>query len=278
MRAESLVANARQGKPGVRGDLAARFFIAIFKMQISNFKLLLAPMPRVFLVPALRLGTCISLRSTSVSAKPGLIACADPRRTVGTSNRLRPPAAFTLLEAMLTITIAAIAGSVLLLGLTTSLKTTNDNMYAAIAEGMAQQLMDEIVGLRYCEAGADPYQYPLGPGSDEPSRRYYDDLDDYNGLRSQPPRDFYGIALGTDNGAGGTRNPLFQSSAGFFNNWKQEVDVYYVNANDLKTKLSAGQASDYRMIEVRIIYNDPVEGSQVLAVLNRVVPYVPIMQ
>src|SRR3989304_2493187 len=127
-----------------------------------------------------------------------------------TRSRRYVPAAFTVLEALLTITIASLAASVLLLGLTTSLHNTNENMYATIAEGMAQQLMDEIVGFRYCEPGVDPYQYPLGPGPGESSRLTFDDIDDYNGLRIQPPKDFYGVALGTDNGTGGQRNPLFQ--------------------------------------------------------------------
>jgi hypothetical protein len=194
------------------------------------------------------------------------------------SNRRCVPAAFTVLEALLTIIIAALAGGVLLLGTFSSLRNTNQNMHATIAQGMAQQLMDEIVGNRYCEYGVDPYQYPLGTGSDEPQRRNYDDIDDYNGLRSQPPKDFYGVALGQDNGQGGLRNPLFWAQSGFFVNWKQEVDVYYVSAADLKTKLAAGQASDYRMVEVRIILIDPVEGNRVLSVLKRVVPYVPFMQ
>ncbi len=186
--------------------------------------------------------------------------------------------AFTLFEVLLAIVIAALAGSVLLLGISTSLQTTNTSMYGTIACGMAQQLMDEIVGSRYCELGVDPYQTTLGPGADETTRQMYDDVDDYNGLRSQPPKDFYGVALGKDDGLGGQRNPLFQAPGGFFNNWKQEVDVYYVSATDLKTKLPASQASDYRMVEVRITYIDPAQGTRVLAKLKRLVPYVPFMQ
>ena len=186
--------------------------------------------------------------------------------------------AFTLLEALLAITLMALAGSVLFMGISTSMQTTNTGMYGVIAQGMAQQLMDEIVGLCYCELGVNPYQYPLGTGAGETTRLMYDDVDDYNGLRSQPPKDFYSVNLGTDNGMGGQRNSLFQAPSGFFNNWKQEVDVYYVSAADLQTKLAAGQTSDYRMVEVRIIYNDPAQGAREIVKLKRVVPYVPFMQ
>jgi type II secretory pathway pseudopilin PulG len=193
-------------------------------------------------------------------------------------KRRHPPLAFTLVEALLAITIMSLAASVLLLGTSSSLQTTNTGLYGTIAQGMAQQLMDEIVGNLYCDTNADPYQNTLGPGADEPLRKLYDDIDDYNGLRSQPPKDLYGIALGKDDGVGGQRNPQFQSAVSFINNWKQEVDVYYLNATDLKTKLSTGQTSDYRMVEVRITYKDPTLGDRVYANLKRVVPYVPVMQ
>jgi hypothetical protein len=183
-----------------------------------------------------------------------------------------------MIEAVLAITIMAIAGSILLLGTTASLETTKNGMYGAIARGMAQQLMDEIVGCRYCELGADPHQYPLGPGSDETSRLLYDDSDDYNGVRTKPPKDFYGIALGKDDGLGGQRNSLFQIPSGLIDNWQQEVDVYYVSESNLSTKLPAGQTSDYRVVEVRITCNNPGQSSQVLVTLKRVLTYVPTMQ
>jgi type II secretory pathway pseudopilin PulG len=194
------------------------------------------------------------------------------------SKRRRRCAAFTMVEALLAITIMAMAGSILLLGTSASLEMTKNGMYGAIARGMAQQLMDEIVGSRYCELGTDGYQYPLGPGSDETSRAMYDDSDDYNGLRTKPPKDFYGIALGKDDGLGGQRNSLFQIPAGLIDNWQQEVDVYYVSETNLSTKLAAGQTSDYRVVEVRITANNPGQGTQVLATLKRVLSYVPPMQ
>ncbi len=125
------------------------------------------------------------------------------------------PAAFTMFEALLAIAIAAMAGSVLLLGMTTSLQTTNTNMYGTIAMGLAQQLMDETVGNRYCELGVDPYQTTLGPSSDETTRQMYDDVDDYNGLRTQPPKDFFGIALGKDDGAVHSATRSFRRRAVF---------------------------------------------------------------
>lgn len=186
--------------------------------------------------------------------------------------------AFTMIEVVLAITVMALAGGILLLGTSASLQTTQNALHGAIARGMAQQLMDEIVGCRYYEPGVDPHSTILGPDGSEATggtRQYFDDSDDFNGLRTTPPKDFYGVALGKDNGQGGTRNPLFQISPGVIDSWQQEVDVYYVSESNLSTKLPTGQTSDYRVVEVRITCN---QGTQVLATLKRVLSYVPPMQ
>jgi len=190
-------------------------------------------------------------------------------------------AAFTLIEALAAIAITAIAGSVLLLGTTSSIQSTDDAMRRTIAYGMAQQLMDEAVGCRYMELGSSPYDTVIKPTTAEAARgtrELFDDTGDFNGYRSQPPKDFYGIALGTDDGQGGQRTPAFQCSGTFLQNWRQEIDVYYVNDTNLTIPLSAGQTSDYRAVEVRIIYNDPKRGPSELAKLRRVITYVAPLQ
>jgi prepilin-type N-terminal cleavage/methylation domain-containing protein len=191
--------------------------------------------------------------------------------------RKRKPGGFTLIEALAAIAVAAIAGSALLLGTTSSIQTTDDAMRRTIAYGMAQQLMDEVVGNRYMELGASSYDTTIKPTASEAitgTRQLFDDIGDFNGVRTQPPKDFYGIALGTDNGQGGQRNTNFQASSTFLQNWRQEVDVYYVSDTDFNTQLPAGQTSDYRAVEVRIVYNDPQSGPKQLAKIRRVVTYV----
>lgn len=178
------------------------------------------------------------------------------------------------------ITLASIAGSALLLGTTTSLDSTDEAMRQTIAYGMAQQLMDEIIGCRYMCVGGNPYQFPFGPNASEAlgPRAYYDDIDDFNGLRFQPPTDPYGIALGADNGQGGLRNPNFRCRGDFFQYWRQEIDITYVAESNLNSNLPSGQTSDYRAVEVRIIFNDPQTGPRTLAKLRRVVAYVAPLQ
>lgn len=188
-------------------------------------------------------------------------------------------AGFTLIEAMVAISLASIAAAALLLGTSASLQATDDSLRRTIAQGMAQQLMDEVVGCRYVAVGAGPYQTVLCPSAAEAAAdgRSYDDIDDFNGFRGQPPTDHFGITLGADDGSGGLRDPAFQCRNGFFDNWRQEIDVYYVNPADPTTPLTAGQTSDYRVVEVRIIYVDPQRGDRELANIKQVVAYVPLL-
>jgi type II secretory pathway pseudopilin PulG len=196
-------------------------------------------------------------------------------------ERRRPPAAFTLVEALVAISITVIGGTALLLGISSSLQTTNDALEQTIAMGLAQQLLDEALGTRYYAAsGGDPYQTYLGPSSYEEGgtgRERYDDIDDFNAIRSKPPVDPWGIELGTDDGEGLQRNSNFWAPRRLFENWQQEVDVYYVDEADLTTRLSGGQVSDYRVVEVRIVLVDPERGRRELAKVRQVVAYVPPM-
>ncbi len=185
---------------------------------------------------------------------------------------------FSLIEALVAITIMAIAGSALLWGVAGAMQTTDDNLQQTLAVGMAQQLMDEIIGARYHAVGGDAYEYPLSASSWEHSglgRERYNDIDDYNGLRFGPPIELYGTAIGTGDGSGDTRHPDFQVSHDYFQNWRQEIDVYYVDPDDFSSNLSSGTRSDYRAVEVRIVRDDPDRDPRVLAELRQVVSYVP---
>jgi type II secretory pathway pseudopilin PulG len=184
---------------------------------------------------------------------------------------------FTLIEAVVSMSLMAICGGALLVGVSSSLETTQNALEQAVAQGIAEQLVDEIVGRRYSAAGAGPYEPFIGPSPTEaatPGRRYTD-IDDFNGFRAQPPVDMYGLALGQDDGVGGTRHANFRAPSTFFSRWREEIDVYYVSNTNPSQKLASGQTSDYRAIEVRIILNDPTSGVRPLANARRVVAYVP---
>lgn len=185
---------------------------------------------------------------------------------------------FTLVEALVAISIMAIAGSALLWGVAGAMQTTDDNLQEALAIGMAQQLMDEIIGNRYHAVGGDAYEYPMGASSWEKSgqgRERYNDIDDFNGLRFAPPIEVCGTEIGTGDGTGDLRHPGFRVGQDYFRNWRQEIDVFYVDPDDFSNNLPAGSRSDYRAIEVRIVRDDPDSDPRILAELRQVVSYVP---
>ena len=188
----------------------------------------------------------------------------------------RSSSGFTLIEAALAIALTALAGSAVLLGINTSLDATSEVVNQTIATGMAQQLIDEVVGMVYGAPWSGAYQTPLGPNSWETAgvgRERFNDIDDFTGVTTQPPKDLYGIAMGTENGQGGTRPASFQATANYFSRWRQKVEVYYVNATDFSQRLSGNNTSDYRCVDVKIQYNDPVRGWLTLAHERRVVTF-----
>jgi prepilin-type N-terminal cleavage/methylation domain-containing protein len=186
--------------------------------------------------------------------------------------------AFTLVEVMTAMTIMAIAGTTLLVSLSSSAASTTDGLDRMVASGLAQQLLDEICGMRYMESGGGAYDAPpLGPGAPEVAagaRRQFDDIDDYNGVQTTPPTDRWGITLGNDDGRGGTRPTAFQLPAGTFTGWKQLVSVQYVAESNLSAPLTSGTSS-FRLITVRITNDLPTGGTVELAKATRVVSYVP---
>jgi type II secretory pathway pseudopilin PulG len=185
-------------------------------------------------------------------------------------------AGFTLVEAVVSTAIVTIAGSALLLGIASAIETTDLVLEQTLAEGIAQQLMDEIAGCRYAEPGAGGQQVTLGTEAGETggqSREAFDDLDDYHGLNVSPPRDPWGIALGQDDGFGSNRPSAFRAKRGF-QNWRQRVEVYYADPSDFTQPLAAGQTSNYKVVLVSI-HLDENNASRPLAQLMRVFSYVP---
>jgi type II secretory pathway pseudopilin PulG len=184
---------------------------------------------------------------------------------------------FTLIESLVSITLTVVAGCALLYGVYDSMGNTKRAVEQTISAGLAQQMMDEIAGMKYCDDYSQPYQWPLTANASElagPGRSLFNDIDDYVGLRYQPPADRWNIPLGDGNGSGGTRYQNFRISS-YLANWRVEIDVYYVSNTDLTTALASGQTSNYRAVEVRVYINDSNGARRLLTTLRRVFAYVP---
>lgn len=184
---------------------------------------------------------------------------------------------FSLIEAVIAVGLTVVAAGTLLMAVTVSQQTTDESLRQTIAAGLAEQLMDEILGQKYCADPYNGYETSLSRSTWEAAgngRERYNDIDDYNLVRSQPPTDLYGILIGMDDGFGGVRPVPLQADRSVFERWRQEVDVYYVSETNPTQRLPSG-TSDYRMVEVRITEEVPGVGRRVWARLQRVVAYVP---
>ncbi len=158
-----------------------------------------------------------------------------------------------------------------------SIGNTKRALEQTIAVGLAQQMMDEIAGMKYCEDYSQPNQWPFSANATELAgvgRSLFNDIDDYVGLRYQPPVDRWNIRMGDGNGAGGLRYQNFRI-ASYLTNWRVEIDVYYVSNTDLSTTLASGLTSNYRAVEVRVYINDLNGARRLLTTLRRVFAYVP---
>lgn len=183
--------------------------------------------------------------------------------------------AFSLVEALIAISIMAMAGSVLLLSVDSSLQTTTDAVDRTIADGMAQQLLDEITTKHFTAPGSSPLA-AFGPNSYETSgsgRERYNDTDDFYNFTASPPEGIWGEPLGTGNDFGGPRNSAFQAPQAYLQNWRQRVEVYFVDPTDNRIRLTSG-TSTFRGIEVSIERIEADGTIRPLATRKRVIAYV----
>jgi len=191
-------------------------------------------------------------------------------------RRRRCTRGFTMLEALLAMTIITVAGAAMLTGLASAMQANTAALEMTIAQGAAQQLMDDIAGRKYHDG--DPLQYPFSASGWEyggPGYSRYNDIDDFQNYSDQPLGDPWDIPLGTDNGLGGQRNANFRLPEDYFDRWLRVVKVYYVSESDLATPLSGSQTSNYRLVRIFVYYLPEEGGSRLLADVQRVFANVP---
>lgn len=168
------------------------------------------------------------------------------------------------------------AGAVLLLAVESTVHTTADAVQRTIADGLAQQLLDEAALRHFVAPGGDPLSASLGPNGAESGgsgRERYDDTDDYHSFSASPPEELYGHPIGAGNDSGGLRHSNFRVPDAYFDNWRQGVEVYFVREDDHRVRLTSG-SSLFRAIEVRIEIRDTDGVYRTLAKRKRIVAYV----
>jgi type II secretory pathway pseudopilin PulG len=181
-----------------------------------------------------------------------LLRCAG--RRIGARPVARAKRAFSLIEALIALTITSMAGAVLLLGVQSSLDTTIEAVERTIADGVAQQTMDEILTKRYVAAGGNPLGTTLGPLLNEilgsGGTALFGEVDAFAGYIAQPIKGTWGETLGTGDDSGNLRLENFRVRSDYFQNWRVRVDVYYVNPTNNLQK--SNTPTNFRAIEVNV--------------------------
>ncbi len=168
----------------------------------------------------------------------------------------------TLLELVLVITVLAIGLTGVLLYF---IQGTKDSSYAqntAVATVLAQDLMEEIRSKCWdetatttlpCNGAVTPSAQPLGPDPGDTcttlNRTGCDDVDDFNGLIINPPRNSQGTAMPTA-----------------YNIFTQQASVCYVNSADLNTCVPSPTTTNYKRVTVTISWGSAGDQVQLVSV------------
>jgi MSHA pilin protein MshD len=100
--------------------------------------------------------------------------------------------AFTLVELIVTIVVSGIIITGIVIGFNQAARTISLQNTIRSATLLAESLMSEIRSKKY----VDP-QSPksFGPEAGETLRRFFDDVDDYDGLTESPPKTIEGVVM-----------------------------------------------------------------------------------
>jgi hypothetical protein len=127
---------------------------------------------------------------------------------------------------------------------------------ATIARGIADQILDDLLGQRYVAAGESPSVLPLGMEAGESSNPVrtilLDDTDDFHLVAFDSPLDPYGRPLGQGDGAGGLRPEELRVSESFLANWRVEIVITYVNESNPAVDLTGSATSGMRAATVTV--------------------------
>lgn len=191
-----------------------------------------------------------------------------PRPALTKSPRRR---GISLVEALVSITITTLAGAAVLTSLGAAVRSSSDAIRTTVAQGLAEQLMDEIAAVRFPDGDSS-----LSTGS---LRSEFEDIDEYNGWSSRPPVDRKGRTLGTEGSVAGLDAPrpeALRPDPDFLNRFTREVEVQRVRPDGNNGWLVVTQHTDFRRVLVRVRYTDAQSNTVLLAELSRIFSYVPI--
>jgi prepilin-type N-terminal cleavage/methylation domain-containing protein len=161
--------------------------------------------------------------------------CSNPRSAIRNPKSLRP--GLTLIEVVASTMIVGMMAVAALDALAAATKSSNSIGNRAVAAGMADELMAEIMMQSYRDPDGSPV-FGHESGESTNVRSAFDDVDDYDGWVASPPQYRDGS--------------IIPDRA----NWRQRVTVNYVSP----TNLSQTGSTDLgvKRIRVQIEYQNQV--------------------
>jgi hypothetical protein len=178
---------------------------------------------------------------------------------------------FSMVEALIAVSITTIAGGALLSALGAAVLSSTEAAHATVARGLAAQLMDEIAAAGFPMGGVQGSTVSNG------SREGFDDIDDYHQWSERPPATRAGVPLGTDAAAAGMRLKELQADGQFLSQWTREVQVERVQpaSNSASGWQPTSQQSNFRRVTVRVKLTDAQNNTQTLVENVRIFSHVP---
>lgn len=187
-------------------------------------------------------------------------ASASPRRR-----------GFSMVEALMAVTVTTIAGTALLTSIGAAVRTSTGAAHTAVARGLAEQMMDEIAARRFPESSNPP---PAGK-----SRENFDDIDDYDGWSARPPQGRSGRVLGTeggDDGSNSLRPAEMQADLELLGRFTRRVEVERVQPDGGSGWNVVAGHTNFRRVTVRVEHTDAESKTATLAEISRIFAYVPV--
>ena len=159
----------------------------------------------------------------------------------------------TLVETVITVSLTTFVASALLTSVSSSVQVSTVSLQTSIANGLADQLMDEIACVKF--PSASTAGTPAGMG-----RTGFDDLDDYNGYNVSPPQARSGDLIGTEaaNAAGSQiiRPQQFQPDPRSLSRYRQQVTVEKIAESTGNSWVTVTQSTTLRRVTVTISHTD----------------------
>jgi hypothetical protein len=178
----------------------------------------------------------------------------------------------TLIETLIAVSLTTLAGSALLTSIASTVQISTDSMYTVIAQGLADQLMDEISSVKFPRTIGGTGSGFMSSGGQ--GRTGFDDLDKYNGWNASPPQTRDGLPIGTERMMAGSSNMArpssFQPDPRFLSRFRQQVSIEKIAEVSGGTWVVVTSETSLRRVTVTISYTDARNQMKVLAVQTRV--------